>query len=176
MPLNKDFEELFHHLNNVQAKFMVVGAYAVIHYTQPRYTKDIDIWIKPDPKNAEKVHKALKKFGAPLGELTLEDLTNPELVYQIGIEPNRIDILMGIGPLNFDNAWKSRVKTSYGKEKISILQIQDLIKSKKVANRPKDKLDLQLLSKVQKLKQFKKLPKKIKFTLTKKKLGKIRRD
>ncbi len=147
MPLNKDFEELFRCLNSVQAKFMVVGAYAVIHYTQPRYTKDIDIWVDPHPENAKKIYQALKKFGAPLGKLTLEDLVNPDMVYQIGIEPNRIDILMGIGKLSFQQAWKNKVVTHYGSEKIVLPHLKDLMKAKKEAGRPHDLMDFNLLRK-----------------------------
>lgn len=145
MPINKDFEDLLHHLNTAQAKYLVAGAYAVIFHTEPRYTKDLDIWIQPTRENAEKVYKALKNFGAPLQNLSIEDLMNPKMVYQIGIEPNRIDILMGVGKFPFEEAWRNRVTDRYGKEKIGVLGLQDTIRAKKIAGRPKDKLDLKIL-------------------------------
>lgn len=145
MPINKDFEELFHLLNSAHAKYLMVGAYAVIHYTEPRYTKDIDIWVEPGIENAKKTYQALKKFGAPLGHLTLKDLTNPKMVYQIGVEPNRIDILMGIGKLPFRAAWKNRRETRYGKERISVIDLKDLIRAKRIAGRPHDQSDLEIL-------------------------------
>lgn len=145
MNLNKDFEELLHHLNSARAKYLVVGAYAVISYTEPRYTKDIDIWIQPEMANAKKVYESLRRFGAPLRGLTLQDLLNPLMVYQIGVEPNRIDILMGIGRIDFDHAWKNRQVRLYGKEKVNILGLQDLIKAKKEAGRPHDLTDLKIL-------------------------------
>lgn len=146
MAVNKDFEDLLRLLNSVRAKYLVVGAYAVIFYTEPRYTKDIDIWIEPTPKNAEKVYHALKRFGAPVKNLTIEDLTNPNLVYQIGIEPNRIDILMGIAKLPFNRAWKGRRVSRYGRQRIYFLGREDLIRAKKQAGRPQDQLDARQLS------------------------------
>ncbi len=71
--------------------YLVVGAYAVTFYAEPRYTKDIDVLVRPSPDNARRVWEALARFGAPLENVTLDDFTNPDLVYQIGIEPNRID-------------------------------------------------------------------------------------
>lgn len=145
MDLNKDFEELLHHLNSAHAKYLVVGAYAVIFYTEPRYTKDMDLWVEPEPDNAEKVLKALKRFGAPIENLTIHDLTNPDMVFQMGIEPNRIDILMGIGKMTFDHAWKNKRPSNYGNEKINMIDFDDLVVAKKFAGRAKDKLDLEAL-------------------------------
>lgn len=145
MDLNKDFEELLQLLNSVHAKYLVVGAYAVIFYTEPRYTKDIDLWVEPTSENAEKIFKVLKKFGAPVKNLTIDDLTNSDMVYQIGVEPNRIDILMGIGKMTFEHAWKNRRTSSYGKEKIHVIDFDDLVTAKKFAGRRKDKLDLETL-------------------------------
>lgn len=153
MALNKDFEDLLRCFNDAKVEYLIIGAYAVIYYTEPRYTKDLDLWINPSRQNAEKVFKALKKFGAPVKKLTLEDLTNKELVYQIGVEPNRIDILMGIGSHPFKKAWKNKKTSSYGHEKIYIISLKDLIKAKKEVGRTKDKLDLELLSEISKRKK-----------------------
>ena len=146
MALNKDYEDLLHLFNTEGVRYLIVGAYAVIYYTEPRYTKDIDIWIESSDDNAQKVYQALKKFGAPLKELTLGDLTNPDLVYQIGIEPNRIDILMGMENINFTDAWKRKTKTIFGNEAMYIIGIQDLIKAKKQAGRARDNVDLEVLN------------------------------
>lgn len=147
MHINEDFEELLLLLNREKVKYLIVGAYAVIFHTEPRYTKDIDIWIKPEHENAERVYRVLKKFGAPLGRLTLNDLVNPKMVYQIGVEPNRIDILMGIGSIDFDTAWKNRKTDRYGRAKIFILGRRHLIKAKSIAGRPGDLRDLEVLRK-----------------------------
>ncbi len=163
MTINKDFKDLLHHLNVARARYLVVGAYAVIYYTEPRYTKDLDLWIEPTPLNAKKVYRALKNFGAPLQDVTERDLINPLMVYQIGIEPNRIDILMGIGKLGFAQAWKNRKLSHYGKEPISILGMDHLISAKREAGRTKDKLDLESLRTVRRQKvSGKRRPNKVK--------------
>ena len=145
MSINQDYRDLFRHFNDAGVRFLIVGAYAVIYHAEPRYTKDIDLWIRPDSENAQKVYAALKKFGAPLADLTVQDLSNPEMVYQIGIEPNRIDILMGIGGPSFDELWERRCTDKYGDQPITILSLEDLIQAKKIANRPEDQKDLKLL-------------------------------
>lgn len=148
MSLNRDFEDLLHGLNAARAKYLVVGAYAVIFYTEPRYTKDLDIWVEPTAENAEKVLLALKRFGAPVEELTLKDLTNPTTVFQIGLEPNRVDILTGIGALPFKRAWRNKTASRYGKEKCYFIGWKDLLQAKKEAGRLHDQIDAERLSRV----------------------------
>lgn len=145
MPFNRDYKDLFRILNEYKVRYVVVGAYAVMYYTEPRYTKDVDIWVEPTPPNAKKVWQALAKFGAPLKGVTIDNFCNPHLVYQIGIEPNRIDIMMGVPGLEFQQAWKNRVRSRYGKENIYILNMKDLIIAKKTAKRSQDKIDLEKL-------------------------------
>lgn len=145
MAINKDFEELIHLFNDVEVRYLIVDAYAVIFHTEPRYTKDIDFWIDPTAENAERVYRALKKFGAPLEGLMTDDLQNPEMVFQIGVEPNRIDIIMGVGGVDFDEAWKKRATSQYGDEKIYILSLEDAMRTKKVASRRHDQDDLDAL-------------------------------
>jgi hypothetical protein len=145
MAVNPDFRDLFSALNAAEARFLVVGAYAVIHHTDPRYTKDLDVWVEPEPGNAARVFEALATFGAPLAELTLADLCNPEMVFQIGIEPNRIDILMGLEGVSFFAAWEGSASSTYGGEPIRILGIQDLLVAKRAAGRPQDLLDVERL-------------------------------
>lgn len=156
MAINQDYKDLFKIFNRDKVQYLIVGAYAVIYYTEPRYTKDIDIWINPTPKNAQRTWNALKKFGAPLINLTINDLLNPRMIYQIGIEPNRIDILMGIAGVKFSTAWGKRKKTKYDNEPIPIINIDDLIKAKEAANRPHDKIDLKKLKVYKSLKKRKK--------------------
>jgi hypothetical protein len=156
MAINQDYKDLFKLFNQYKVQYLVAGAYAVIFYTEPRYTKDIDIWINPTPLNAKRAWNALKEFGAPLKDISVNDLCNSHMIYQIGVEPNRIDILMGIPGLEFQSAWEKRQKTKYDNVNISIINIEHLIKAKKTANRPQDNIDLKRLetiksSKVNKL-------------------------
>ncbi len=150
MQVNPDFNDLLQYLNAAKIRYLVVGAYAVIHHTEPRYTKDLDIWIATDPENAQKTYDVLKKFGAPVEQITPKDLTNPELIYQIGIEPNRIDIIMGLKGLDFEQAWKEKVESTYGNEKVYILGLDHLLHAKETAGRPQDKIDANELRLTQK--------------------------
>ncbi len=148
--LNQDFRDLFKIFNDHNVRYLVVGAYAVIYYAEPRYTKDLDIWIDRSPENADRVWRALTSYGAPLEGVTAEDFSNPELIYQIGVEPNRIDVMMEVPGLEFSAAWHRRVTSSYGGETIFILDLNDLIHAKKTTNRESDRLDVSLLEEVKK--------------------------
>jgi len=130
-----------------------VGAYAVIQYTEPRYTKDLDIWVDNSVKNSQKVWQSLVKFGAPLDNVNIKDFQNEENVFQIGIEPNRVDIIMGLEELNFDEAYKKCMSLEFDNVKIKVLSIDDLIKSKKKTGRLQDQLDIERLEKAKRLKK-----------------------
>lgn len=145
MDANPDFRDLFQCLNDASVRYLVVGAYAVIFHTEPRYTKDLDIWVEPAKENAPRVWEALAKFGVPLHELTLNDLCNPDMVYQVGIEPNRFDIIMDIAGLAFAEAWDARVESKYMDQQIYIVSREHLIRAKKAANRLQDQLDVKAL-------------------------------
>lgn len=145
MYLSSDYEDLFKTLNGYKIKYLIVGAYAVIYYTEPRYTKDIDVWVFPDLNDNQRVYDALKKFGAPLSGINPEDFKNKKMIYQIGVAPIRIDIKMDVEGLNFKKAWENRKKILFGKTPVHIVSLQDLIRSKKKMGRPQDLLDIQKL-------------------------------
>ncbi|MBM4080338.1 MAG: hypothetical protein FJ272_16830 [Planctomycetes bacterium] len=145
MPVNPDYEELFAKLNAHRCKYLVVGAYAVMHYTEPRFTKDLDVWVEPSPRNANRVWSALLEYGAPLVGMSPSDLCKTEMVLQVGEVPNRVDIMMAVSGLRFSVAWRSRVRSRYGRTRISILGKRDLIRSKRRTGRPQDRLDIQNL-------------------------------
>ena len=145
MPANPDFCDLFRAFNEDSVEYLVVGAHAFFHYAEPRYTKDLDVWVRPSPENAERVFRALARFGAPMIDVTPESFTDPDLVYQIGVAPNRIDVMMGIAGVDFNTAWANRVESSYGGVPIHIISKQDLIQAKKASGRPQDLLDLDRL-------------------------------
>ena len=143
--INPDFEDLLLAFNAAEVRYLVVGAYAVTFHAQPRFTKDLDIWVEASPENAANVHRALAAFGAPVSDVTLEDLASQEMVYQIGVAPNRIDILMGISGIEFREAWPNRVESEYGDCPIHLISRQDLIRNKRAAGRPQDLIDLRAL-------------------------------
>jgi hypothetical protein len=147
MSANRDFKELFKIFNEENVEYLIVGAHAVIFYAEPRYTKDLDIWVNPTVENAEKIWKALSGFGAPLKDISQNDFLDTDLIYQIGVAPNRIDILMGMSQLSFDDAEKNSVPSTYGGVPIQIIGKNDLIKTKKATGRDQDLLDVQRLEK-----------------------------
>jgi len=140
-----DYKELLKTLKKRGVKYLVVGAYAVTHYTEPRYTKDLDIWVEPEAGNVIRLYEALKEFGAPLKNITPKDFTNKNLVYQIGVEPIRVDILMGLSGIEFSEAWEHRELADFEGIKTNIIGINELIRSKKQTKRPLDSVDIENL-------------------------------
>ena len=145
MDLNEDFKEFVQLLNKNNVEYLVVGGYAVTAYGYPRYTGDIDFWIKPEEKNALLVIKSLKEFGFGDVDITLNDLTETDNVIQLGFPPNRIDILTSINGVAFDECWKERSEINVGGEKINFISLHHLKINKKETGRTQDKLDLENL-------------------------------
>jgi len=145
MSANADFKDLFSIFNEEQVEYLVAGAHAVIFHAEPRYTKDLDVWVNATSENASRVYRALARFGAPLRDISEDDFCREEMVYQVGIEPNRIDILMGVGGVSFADAWNCREESTYAGVPIHIMGKDSLIRSKEAAGRPQDLLDLERL-------------------------------
>ena len=106
---NPDFKDMLLALSDARIDFLLVGAYAVAAHGHPRATGDLDLWVRPDAETAPKVYRVLADFGAPLHDLTVDDLATPGMVFQIGVEPSRIDILTAITGVAFDDAWENRL-------------------------------------------------------------------
>jgi len=140
--LNPDFRDILSVFNDLDVEYMVVGAYALAAHGLVRATGDIDLWIECSEKNSERVIKALAIFGAPLSELTHEDLKTPGLIFQIGVAPNRIDILTSIDGVEFHEARSSCKKIEIENLEIPIISRTHLLQNKKASGRPKDKADI----------------------------------
>jgi hypothetical protein len=140
--MNPDFAEILSELTAAGAEFIVVGAFAVAAHGNPRATGDIDIWVQPTRDNAARVLHALRAFGAPLFGLSIEDLTDEQTVFQIGVAPVRIDILAGIDGVTWEEAWPRRVIAKLGTSMVPVLSLVDLAANKRAAGRPKDLVDL----------------------------------
>jgi len=147
MSVNPDFKDLLKALNDEGVEYLVVGAYAVIIHAQPRYTKDLDVWVRPTPENAQRVFRALAAFGAPLRSVGTEDFTNTAIIYQVGVAPNRVDVIMALAGVGFDTAWANRVESTYGGVPIHVISKTDLVRAKKASGRPQDLLDVDALEK-----------------------------
>jgi hypothetical protein len=143
--LNEDYKELLHALSEEKVKFLLVGAYALAAYGYPRATMDIDIWVKPDPANAEAVLSALRRFGAPLRDLSRADLENDGTVFQIGVAPRRIDIITGASGLEFDNTFQKSIEIQIDDVIVRIPSVADLIRNKRSSGRTKDLADAEAL-------------------------------
>jgi len=143
--MNRDFAEMLSALSAAGAEYLVVGAYALAAHGRPRATGDLDIWVRPSSDNADKVWAALAGFGAPLSALKKQDLTTPGIVFQIGVEPVRIDILTAIDGVDFDGAWTRRIVVDVDGQSVPLLGKDDLIRNKRAAGRPQDLADVAAL-------------------------------
>lgn len=143
----KDHKELIHKLNSRAVKYLVVGGHAVSLYSEPRGTKDLDLFIKADEENSQAVFAALVDFGAPLAGMTPAEFNDkPTTVFQIGVEPSRVDILQGIAGVNFDDAWEKRVDGNLDENTPAhFISREHLIRNKLAVGRLQDLADVEKL-------------------------------
>jgi hypothetical protein len=143
--MNPDFRDLLAEFNAHGVEYLVVGAHALAAHGLVRATKDLDIWVHPEPENARRVIAALATFGAPLHDLTVDDLSRPGLIFQIGIEPIRIDVITAIDGVEFEDAWPDRIEARFADQPVSVLSRRHLILNKLAAGREQDLLDVKWL-------------------------------
>ena len=145
MLTSPDFKELLNLFKKHDVRYLIVGGYAVMRYTEPRFTKDLDVLIAVDDKNARAIYAALEEFGAPLQNLSPQDFAEEGYFYQMGLPPLRVDVLMSIPGVNFAEAWQSRETVVVGEAEMCFISKADLIKAKRASGRPQDLLDLENL-------------------------------
>lgn len=150
--MNADFLDLLTALNAVEARFLIVGGYALGVHGRPRATKDLDVWIEASADNARRVMQALRDFGAPLGDLAETDLATPGTGFKMGQPPSRIDILTQIEGVRFGDAWPRRIEASFGSVRCGVLGRADLLANKRAAGRPQDLADVAALERLEKAK------------------------
>ncbi|MBW1985370.1 MAG: hypothetical protein JRI53_11680 [Deltaproteobacteria bacterium] len=131
-----------------KVRYLIVGGLAFIFHAKPRYTKDIDIWVDSDPENMENVNKALSEFGSPY---LISLPVNIKEILQLGIAPNRIDILFNIQGLSFDKVWGEKIRSTYGEVMANWIDIDSLILAKQSIDSPRHKEDVRVLLKVKEL-------------------------
>ena len=148
--MNSDFKDLLRSFLNSHVNFLVVGGVAVIRYTEPRYTKDLDLLIENTLNNAMNIITALREFGAPLASIHPEDFTTSNGFYQIGIPPNRIDIINQIPGVEFSDAYARRELVKISEMEVPFISRQDLISAKLAAGRPQDLVDAGALARTRK--------------------------
>ena len=146
MSLSRDFVEFIEFLISRQVDYLLVGGHALAFHGLPRFTKDIDFWVRPTAENAEKILLALDDFGFSKIGLTAEDFTIPGRVVQLGQPPNRIDLLTSIDGVKFDLAFSRRVESEYMGSRLWVIGKEELIENKRSTGRKQDLLDVGMLT------------------------------
>ena len=137
----QDFEDLLELLDRHEVRYLVIGGLAFIYHAKPRYTKDMDLWIGPDPENVDRANRALAAFGSP----HLLEGGRPEEILQLGVAPNRIDLLQDTGGLDFDGAWSRRIEGRYGRARAFFVDLDGLIAIKSRIDDPRHQEDARVL-------------------------------
>jgi hypothetical protein len=143
--LNEDYKDMLQALVDEKVKFLLVGAYALAAHGYPRSTMDIDIWVMPVSENADAVLRALRRFGAPLHNLTRSDLEKEGTVFQIGVAPRRIDIMTAASGLQFEESFSRAMAVEIEGIRVHIPSVADLIRNKRASGRTKDLADAEAL-------------------------------
>jgi len=146
--LKKDFSDMIKIFLEEQVQFLLVGGISINLYGYVRTTKDMDLWVQASKENSAKVIAALAKFGAPMQDVSVQDFEKEGMVFQIGVEPIRIDVLTRITGVKFEDAIKNVKIMEIDGINIPTISIQDLIKNKKASGRHKDLADAEVLEKI----------------------------
>lgn len=143
----KDHADFLAALHRHDVQYLIVGGHAVGIHSEPRATKDLDIFIKADTKNSVALFRALAEFGAPLAGITPEDfIADTSALYQVGVPPGRIDLLFQIDGVSFDSAWGHRVDaTLLNDTPVHFISKDDLIRNKTASGRLQDRADVEKL-------------------------------
>jgi hypothetical protein len=149
--MNSDFKDLISCLNQFNVEYLIVGGYAVMLYVEPRYTKDIDVFLAANRENVKRFRRALQEFGFPLSDEVEEELSKPDRMISIGHPPSRIDFFNALIGIEFDRAWQERNIVDIDGLPVTFIGIDALIESKQAAGRPQDLIDLAELEKAKRL-------------------------
>ena len=144
-PLSKDVQEFIRLVRAERVEFLIVGAWAVAFHARPRYTGDVDIFLRRDEPNADRMMRVIEAFGFGGIGIERDDLLKEHFVIQLGMEPNRIDLLTGITGVEFEDAWVRRVAGNLGDVEVSFIDRDLLIQNKRATDRPKDSGDVRSL-------------------------------
>ena len=145
MEVQQDFRELLKLFNAHNVEYVIIGGYALAFHGAPRYTGDMDLLVKPDQNNAQKVLNALKDFGFVKLDLSSNDFSSPEKVVQLGVPPVRIDIITSITGVSWEQIVSNRVSGTYGDVPVYYIGKREFIANKKAIARHKDLADIEAL-------------------------------
>jgi predicted nucleotidyltransferase len=150
MELDKDFKEFIELLNEHKVKYLIIGGYAVNFHGYPRYTKDIDFWLWMTKENIQNLIQAIRQFGFGSLDLEIKDFMIPENIIQLGYEPYRIDLLVDVEGIEFEECFERRTEAKLDGIDVKFLSLQDLIQAKKTTGRLQDLADAEQLEKLKK--------------------------
>jgi hypothetical protein len=145
----EDFEDILILMHKHEVRYLIVGGLAFIHYAKPRYTKDIDLWMDPERDNVARANAALAEFGSPF----VLNADRPEEMMQLGVAPDRIDLIRTIEGMDFSQAWERRERGPYGKVEANWIDMDSLINVKKRIKTPRHQEDVSALLKVKEMKK-----------------------
>ncbi|HSD63207.1 MAG TPA: hypothetical protein VLB50_05385 [Ignavibacteriaceae bacterium] len=145
MVLTEDFKEFIKLLNEYNVRYLIVGGYAIALYGHPRYTKDLDLWIWSNKENAKKLLEVLDKFGLSGFDYKIEDFLNTDNIIQLGVPPNRIDLIMDLTGVDFEYCYTLRKVIEIDKIELPVIDLDNLKKNKKALGRHQDLADLENL-------------------------------
>lgn len=146
--LNKDFKDMIEIFLRKQVRFLLVGGVSINLYGYARTTKDLDLFVEASKENADKILTSLAEFGAPMDDIFAEDFEKEGTVFQIGVDPIRIDIITKISGVEFQDAIKNKKILEIEGIKVPVISLSDLIKNKKASGRLQDLADVERLEKL----------------------------
>ena len=145
MEMQSDFKELLALFNAHKVDYIIVGGYALAFHGAPRFTGDIDIFVKPDLENAQRILDALDEFGFSSAELTTADFDKPDKVVQLGVPPVRVDIITSLTAVSWEKASSGRLSGTYADVPVFFIGRQQFVTNKKAVGRKKDLADIEAL-------------------------------
>ncbi|HWW85888.1 MAG TPA: hypothetical protein VNZ26_19960 [Vicinamibacterales bacterium] len=146
MDLAPDFDEFIASLIAQGVEFLIVGAYALALHGAPRFTGDLDVFVRPTRENASRLIDAVAAFGFPIAELRPEDIASDTRILQMGVEPVQIHVMSAISGVTWEEAWNNHLKGPLGHHEVAFLGRETFITNKKASARPKDLADIDALT------------------------------
>jgi|CXWL01.1.fsa_nt_gi hypothetical protein len=147
--MQSDWKELIETLNSHNVDFLVVGAHALAFYGRPRFTEDLDIFLRRTEENVRRLSVAMREFGIPLSQQSEANLiNNPRHMVLVGNEPSAVDLLNFLDGVEFESAWEGKVRGKLFDQEVFFVSIADFRKTKTASGRAKDKLDLIFLDEI----------------------------
>ena len=146
MDLAPDFDEFIASLVARDVEFVIVGAYALALHGAPRFTGDLDVFVRPTVENGSRLLDAVKAFGFPTTHLQPHDIMSPDRILEMGVEPVQIHVMSAISGVSWDDAWRDRLTGPCGRHMVPFLGRETFLRNKRAAGRPKDLADIDALS------------------------------